>query len=57
MCGYFDIFFFQLEFFYVVYKKGDYIFVRSKVKVGLYFFLLRFREFVLVKIVYKMGIY
>lgn len=57
MCGYFDIFFFQLEFFYVIYKKGDYIFVRSKVKVGLYFFLLRFREFVLVIIVYKMGIY
>lgn len=57
MYGYFDIFFFQLEFFYVIYKKGDYIFVRSKVKVGLYFFLLRFREFVLVIIVYKMGIY
>lgn len=57
MCGYFDIFFFYLEFFYEIYKKGDYIFVRSKVKVGLYFFLLRFREFVLVIIVYKMGIY
>lgn len=57
MYGYFDIFFFQLDFFYVIYKKGDYIFVRGKVKVGLYFFLLRFREFVLVIIVYKMGIY
>lgn len=53
MCGYLDIFFLQSELPYAIYKKGDYIFARSKAKAGPHPFLLRLRELVPVIIAHK----
>lgn len=57
MCGYLDIFFLQSELPYAIYKKGDYIFARSKAKAGPHPFLLRLRKLVPVIIAHKTGIH